>query len=180
MIKNSSLQKGNAQIIIIVILVVALLAALGFVLWQNLTQDDKDASKHTQTTQVASENEQKASDAVESTGIITGSLTYPSGYIPPNIVIHATNIDTGEEYTTTEHLSGDEYLYGTGYRLEVPVGRYNVYGTLADIPDFKAYYNEFVKCGIKVECTDKSNIEVLVEVDKDTPDVMVGDWWSTQ
>jgi len=44
MIKNSSSQKGSAHVIIVIILVLALLGALGFIFWQNFLNKDTDDS----------------------------------------------------------------------------------------------------------------------------------------
>lgn len=38
-----------------------------------------------------------------------------------------------------------------------------------------------VKCGIKIECKDTTavKVKVTVEANKDTTDIMVGDWWTS-
>jgi len=55
MIKNSLRQKGSAHVVIIVILVLALIGALGFILWQNFI---KDSSRDTVVEQVETNNAQ--------------------------------------------------------------------------------------------------------------------------
>src|SRR5687768_9094971 len=50
MIKNSSRQNGSMHVVIIVILIVALLGALGFVFWQNFTQKSEEKTANQSTT----------------------------------------------------------------------------------------------------------------------------------
>jgi hypothetical protein len=178
MIKYPSLQKGSTQVVIIVILIAALLGALGFILWQNVIANKQDTVSNTETNNGSNENTNE--EVVVETGTIVGSLTYPSEAIPSDMEIHAVNLDTGKEYTTSEHLKGSQYQYGIGYRIEVPVGRYHVYGTLPEFAATKAYYNQVIVCGIKVECTDTTAIEVVVVANKDTADATVGDWWTVE
>jgi hypothetical protein len=178
MIRHSSLQKGSTQVVIIIILVTLLLGVFGFILWQNVIANKQDTISNTETNNASNENANE--EVTVETGTIVGSLTYPAEAIPTDMEVHAVNLDTGKEYTTNEHLEGNAYQYGIGYRIEVPAGRYNVYGTLAAWPGTKAYYNQVIVCGIKVECTDTTKIEVIVEANKDTADATVGDWWTIE
>lgn len=186
MINISRKQDGSAHIAIVIILVVALLGALGFIFWQNVVVDKNvtESSQQTSnsTSQIASGDSKGASDreVAEQTGTIVGSLIYPSEGIPSSMEVHAVNLDTGKEYTTKDHIKGSQYQYGTGYSIKVPAGRYNVYGTVSEMPGVKAYYNQVIVCGVKVECKDTKKIEVIVEADKNTGDATVGDWWSTE
>jgi hypothetical protein len=176
--KNSSRQKGSAQAAIIIVLIAALLGALGFILWQNVIANKQDTISNTEPNNTSNENANE--EVTVETGTIVGSLTYPAEAIPTDMEVHAVNLDTGKEYTTNEHLEGSQYQYGIGYRIEVPVGRYNVYGTTAALSGTKAYYNQVIVCGIKVECTDTTKVEVVVEANKDTADATVGDWWTIE
>jgi hypothetical protein len=174
--KYRTSEKGSAaHIIVICILVVGLLGALGFIFWQNFIQADQP-TETTQTNQVVTEDESEQDEVVQE-GSISGPLTYPSESIPDGLVIHAQNIDTNEEFSTNEHLS-DSRFPSKGFELTVPEGRYYVYGTLASDPGYKAYYNKVIECGIRVECTDTTNIEVVVRSDEETQGVTVGDWWT--
>ena len=44
-------------------------------------------------------------------GVIEGSLSYPSDFIPPMRVC-AEDINTKEQYCTTEHIKDSKYIYG--------------------------------------------------------------------
>lgn len=176
---NSKKQTGFSHILaVVIILVIVIIGLLGYIFWQNFIVNNPEPVATNETSQRVEDAREQ--EAVEQTGTITGSLTYPSESIPPSIEIHAVNLETGKEYTTKEHLKGSQYQYGTGYRIEVPTGRYHVYGTMEDWPGMKAYYNQKIVCGIKVECEDTTKIEVVVEANKDTIDATVGDWWSAE
>ena len=100
---------------------------------------------------------------------ITGSLGYPSEAIPKMGVCAETK-DKAELYCTYEELEGERYTYGLGYELKVPPGKYYVFAHLMTEKnantgytkkDDKAYYSNFVHCGLGVEC--KSHDPILVE-----------------
>ena len=103
-------------------------------------------------------------------GVIEGSLSYPSDFIPPDMTIVAENPATKKIYSTREHLNSKKYQYLVGYKLAVPPGDYHVYAQLpdpakygADFPrDYRAYYSEFVKCGQTADC--KSHAPIVVKV----------------
>lgn len=111
------------------------------------------------------------------TGSIQGSLGFPSSGIPDEMEICAENQITNQTYCTDEHLKGDEFQYGFGYNLEVPEGNYFVY---AQIPNdaYKAYYSEFVTCGLKYECPSHRPIAVTVTADSVTKNIDPQDWYN--
>ena len=173
---NSKRQTGFSHILaVVIILVVVIIGLLGYIFWQNFIVKNSEPVAVDDTSQRVEDTAQQ--NVAEQTGTIVGSLTYPSEAIPPSIEIHAVNIETGKEYTTKEHLKESQYRYGTGYRIEVPTGHYNVYGTIESWPGMKAYYNQRIACGLKAECEDATKIELVVEANKDTIDATVGDWW---
>jgi hypothetical protein len=85
-------------------------------------------------------------------GVIEGSLSYPSEFIPDDMTICAENQATKKIYCTNKHLKGKKYRYKVGYKLEAPAGHYHVYAQLPDparygagyAKDYRAYYSEFV------------------------------------
>lgn len=178
--KSQTKESGSTvHIAVIVILVVAVLGLLGFVFWQNFVNKTSSQSANSDTVKQIDETEQGE-------GYIVGSLTYPAGGFPlESINVVAVNIATNKEYSSPEYFTGSEYMYGTGFKLTAPVGRYYVYGILKEgygvssgDMDKKAYYNEFMKCGVDVSCKDLTKIEVVVEKDKTTESILVGDWWN--
>lgn len=168
-------QKGSAQVIVIGVLVIALVAALGLIFWQNVTQKNNSDTPTSETTKNTSE-QLPASEK----GTIVGSLTYPSESIPSSVEVHATNITTGEDFITTEHLSGSQYRYGIGYSLSVPAGNYYIYALNSAMPGERAYYTNFVECNFnQAGCDDPTKkITVTVESGKTTKDIMAGDWYN--
>lgn len=175
-------QKGFAHAFLVIGLVVALAGALGFIFWQNFIHKEPVAKNDSvvATKKVDSDKKDTSDTPVVKEGTISGSLTYPSEGIPEDLVVYALNLDTNKEYYTKEHITDAHYQYGTGYKVSVPEGRYYVYGIVASSPQSKAYYDEFVRCGMNVNCSDTSKVEVKVEADKETTNVMVGDWYNNQ
>ncbi|HRQ86668.1 MAG TPA: hypothetical protein PLY16_01015, partial [Candidatus Saccharibacteria bacterium] len=136
--------KKVVKISVLVVVIIALLGALGFFVWQHYKPVENTNDQSSQQEQEAVEN-----------GTITGSLTYPSSNIPDDFVVYAHNIETDTlSGATNDHLTGEQYQYGVGYSLEVEPGRYYVYGELASNPEQKAYYNQFILCGMMASCTD--------------------------
>jgi hypothetical protein len=111
-------------------------------------------------------------------GTIEGALSFPSEGIPENMEVCAESMTGSPVACTKEHIKSSEYTYGEGYKLSVPPGEYYVY---ASIPDFnngyKAYYNEFVKCGLSVDCPSHDKIAVTVPVGETVKGIDPQDWY---
>lgn len=112
----------------------------------------------------------------EETGTIEGSLSYPSEGIPEDMFVCAETLQGVQVACTDEHVEGEKYEYGLGYMLEVDPGTYYVYAQLPD-NDYKAYYTEFVPCGLTVECESHEKIEVTVESGEVTSNIDPIDWY---
>ncbi|MBM4285764.1 MAG: hypothetical protein FJ128_11030 [Deltaproteobacteria bacterium] len=119
-------------------------------------------------------------------GVIEGSLGYPSDYIPQDMVVCAEDAATKKQYCTSRHLKGKKFKYGVGYRLEVPPGDYVVFAFLphpekhgADYPKtYRAYYSEYVKCGMQVHCTSHRPVTVRVTAGKTLGRIDPLDWYN--
>lgn len=117
-------------------------------------------------------------------GTITGSLGYPSDFIPP-LEVCAENTKTKEEFCTYENIEGSEFLYSVGYVIKVPAGTYNVYAQLTDPKtmgsdfdeDFEAYYSKFVTCGMDISCKSHKKIDVEVIGGEVSSNVDPLDWY---
>lgn len=174
-------KNGKLLIIILVVIIAIMAGTIGFMVWQNISKSNQIDLDNTSSNQTATSNqstEQSLKTEPVSTGTISGSLTYPAGGIPESLTVHALNLDTNKEYTTSNHINDSKYQYGVGYTLEVPAGRYHVYSTLAENPGKKGYHNQFVVCGMSVSCTNTDIIEVQVRAGETTDDVTVGDWYN--
>lgn len=133
--------------------------------------------KQTQTAKVQSRNTQ---------GFIEGSLSYLSGRnLPNDLRICAHNVETGEEYCTTNILSNQKYAGGYGYELKVPAGRYQVYAQSNKFNqeqkqgDYKAYYSEYVTCGMGTNCTSHNPVTFRVREDGVAVNINPNDWYNT-
>ena len=111
------------------------------------------------------------------TGFIEGSMSFPSEGIPPGVIVCAEEITTKVELCTTERINDTKYTYRIGYKLEVLPGKYLVYEKLP--PDeYRAYYSEFVTCGLRFDCTSHNPIEVEVKADETVSNIDPQDWYN--
>jgi hypothetical protein len=123
--------------------------------------------------------------AVPPPGVIEGSLSYPSEFIPPDMTICAENLDTKKLYCTKKHLKAKKYQYQVGYKLTVPPGNYHVYAYLPDparygasySKDYRAYYSDFVKCGQTIDCKSHAPIAVQVKSGETVSGIDPQDWY---
>ena len=113
-----------------------------------------------------------------SKGIITGPLSFPSEHIPEQMIVCAQEIETEVEFCTEDKIQQENFINGVGFLLEVPIGDYYVYAFLPESPDNKAYYNEFVTCGLDVDCESRENIVVTVSKNEIVEEIMPHDWYN--
>lgn len=125
-------------------------------------------------------------DTTSHWGVISGSLSYPSDFIPAQGIC-AISKDKMEEYCTYEMLEEDSYKNGYGYKISVPPGSYNVFAyevTEANSEkgyqegDYLSYYSKFVTCDYKTTCTSHRAILVAVEPNEDVTGIDPGDWYN--
>lgn len=110
-------------------------------------------------------------------GTIEGSLSYPSEGIPQSMIVCAENESLKDPICTSEKIKDAKYTYGTGYKLQVPEGKYFVYAKLPE-NSYSAYYSEFVTCGLLASCKDHTPIEVIVRGNQVTTEVDPQDWYN--
>jgi hypothetical protein len=120
----------------------------------------------------------QTSPAVSSNGTIEGSLGYPSEGIPTNMMVCAETLQAVKVVCTSTQLKDPKYQYGVGYNLEVSPGSYYVY---AQVPgnNYKAYFSEFVPCGLSVNCPSHEPIEVKVSAGATVTGIDPQDWYNT-
>jgi hypothetical protein len=119
------------------------------------------------------------------TGVIEGSLSYPSEFIPDDMTICAENQATKKIFCTNKHLKGKKYKYKVGYKLAVPPGEYHVFAQLPDPAkygagyprDYRAYYSKFVTCGMNADCFDHAPIVVKVKSGETVSGIDPMDWY---
>jgi len=104
------------------------------------------------------------------TGSISGSLNYPSSFIPPlRVVAYLTG--------SSQYFFVDTVQDQNTYQIDnLPVGIYYVvaYAGLA------AGYSQAVPCGLSVDCTDHSLIDVNVSAGQVTGNVNPFDWYAPE
>jgi hypothetical protein len=111
-------------------------------------------------------------------GVIMGSLSYPSEYMP-NLETCAVNIQTDESYCTYQMIQGPNFTYGYGYQIQAPPGSYQVYSKINDeYEPYKAYYSKFITCGGEYTCTDHTPITIQVIAGDTIRNIDTGDWYA--
>lgn len=110
------------------------------------------------------------------TGLISGNLSFPAGFLPPQRVVAYDVDDVGVYYAT-------EVYFENSYTLEVPPGTYYVLAYLIDDDGiaepggFSGAYSEMVPCGLHIDCEDHSLIPVEVEPGQTVTEIHPADWY---
>jgi len=115
--------------------------------------------------------------------VITGELSYPSDFDFPQMIVCAEAVNSKSIHCTDKRLQNRRSGKYT-YKLRVPAGSYYVFATLVnggepteDMRGYKAYYSEFVKCGLKVECPSHERLKVTVRAGQTLAGINPGDWY---
>lgn len=125
--------------------------------------------------------------AAAQSGRITGKLTYPSDGIPADLVlcVTVTSLYAEPTYCSSDRaakLTAAKIAFKLNYRaasysVSLPAASYYIYAKTGEMKGVKAYYDEFVKCGMSVECTSKTPIVVKVKAGQTRSGITVGDFW---
>ncbi|MEX0895332.1 MAG: hypothetical protein WDZ94_00135 [Patescibacteria group bacterium] len=165
------------------IVLLFVITLFGWYVWYN--EQDK-AALHSLESQVAENQKQlfpepspqptPTDSTASASGTITGSLSFPSEVIPP-MIICAETLESDDEFCTEDTIENDRFEYELGYEITVPVGQYYVYASLPNDP-YRAYYNEFVVCGLSVECESHDKLIVEVAAGEMVTDIDPQDWYN--
>jgi len=120
------------------------------------------------------------SDYFPPMGTMTGKLSYPSSFIPPMRVVVFTLDNAVIAYTDTAQNQGT-------YSFDLPEGTYHVIAypydpnaavvpTAASTDTYAGGYTAAVPCGLSVDCTDHTLLNVTV-VAGQTVEADPGDWY---
>lgn len=123
-------------------------------------------------------------EPVVTTGVIEGSLTYPSEGIPSGLKVCAKNTVSNAVTCTTKHLNNKKYIYDKGYRLTVKAGKYKVYAVNPSDGQ-PAYYNKYMKSlattgewgEYPANCATLTPLVLNVVAGESYFDIAVGDWY---
>ena len=117
------------------------------------------------------------------TGIITGALSYPSDFDFPRMIVCAEAVDAKSIHCTDKRITNRRSRKVT-YKLSVPAGDYYVFATIVNGDDpaevyrgYKAYYSEFVICGLSVGCPSHKPVKVTVRAGRTLTGIDPGDWY---
>lgn len=106
------------------------------------------------------------------TGSIAGNLSYPSEGIPPLLVV-AFDVNTYAYYFVLTEQNQQTYQIDN-----IPPGTYHVFAYLLPDGSFVGAYDQFYLCGLSVECTDFTLVDVVVQAGVITQDVNPGNWYN--
>ena len=121
--------------------------------------------------------------SAQGTGSIAGALSYPGDYDFPRMLVCAEAVNLKSIHCTDKRIRNRRSGKFT-YRLIVPAGSYFVFATIAngeepveDYRGYKAYYSEFVKCGLSVNCPSHEPVKVTVRAGQTLSGIDPGDWY---
>ncbi len=138
-------------------------------------QTTDDTAQPSTNTEVLTPDEVMSTVEPSAFGKIQGKLSYPSEGVPIDMVICAQRKDTSQNFCTNDHIITPDQP--TTYQLEVPAGSYEVYAYVESSPQVKAYYSEFVTCGLLASCPSHKRIEVAVQGGATLNNIDPGDWY---
>ena len=117
--------------------------------------------------------------AGKSYGTISGKLAWPGESIPP-MKICAQRLN--HKAITCMKLTAKNY-HQAKYQWKLPVGKYYIFAHVLNkqaviTPQYRAYYSEFVTCGIKASCRSHKPIPVIVQHHKQLKNINPIDWYN--
>lgn len=157
------------------VLLVLIAAALGFIVG-DFGKDLNDLENSTNASPLVEMAPLTTSPTPATQGIITGSLSYPSEGLPAGMKVCAVNQENKSEICTAEQIESDEEPYGVSYQIKVPAGTYLIYAQLPG-QNQKAFYSEFVTCGLSADCPSHEPIPVEVAAGETANNVDPHDWY---
>jgi hypothetical protein len=122
-------------------------------------------------------------------GRITGRLTYPSDGIPTTMIVCVTRILKRSYTVCSNYRNKRGFVFRVNrakarYSISLPAGNYYIYATFPrgkaptdGMERYRAYYSQFVRCGMSVECHSHKRLIVRVRTGRTTSGIMVGDWY---
>lgn len=124
---------------------------------------------------------------VTENGTVIGKIMYPASGIPTKVKVFAEETKTGKTYEATVTFSDPtkDVSATATYTVSAPAGSYYIYGSLAGFNDqngspWKAYYNQFVICGMAASCKDTTKVVVNISAAKTVESITIGDWYPTK
>jgi hypothetical protein len=117
-------------------------------------------------------------------GTIEGSTLYPSEFNPAQRVCAQSVTDPAyERCTDVPEQDGPD---APTFSIKVAPGSYHVYATLQNPGDLglqeevRAYWTEFVTCGLHADCPSHARLEVKVQSGRTVTGILPHDWYDTR
>jgi hypothetical protein len=121
--------------------------------------------------------------SAQQTSVITGALSYPSDFDFPRMIVCAEAVSSKQIHCTDKRVLNRRKNRFT-YKLTVPAGSYYVFATIVNGVEpvdsyrgYKAYYSEFVKCGLSVNCPSHAPIKVTLRAGQTLAGIDPADWY---
>lgn len=108
-------------------------------------------------------------------GSAEGTLGYPSEMIP-RLLVYAINVNDPSKPHVLETEPNTPKFIMNG----LPPGTYHFVAYLQSNPDQRGGYSKAVPCGLSVNCTDHSLIDVKVEAGQTVQNVDIKDWYAPE
>ena len=102
-------------------------------------------------------------------GSISGTLSYPSELIPAQVIVAFDQVTS--DYFKITTIQGQ----GTYQMDNIPPGTYHI---VAYVNGMAAGYSQAVPCGLRVDCTDHTLIDVVVISGNRTGNIDPNDWYA--
>lgn len=120
--------------------------------------------------------------SAQQTATITGALSYPSDFDFPRMIVCAEAVNSKSIHCTDKRIL-NRRRGKFSYKLSVPAGSYYVFATVVNSEEpeafrgYKAYYSEFVKCGLSVNCPSHDPIKVTLRAGQTLSGIDPADWY---
>lgn len=138
--------------------------------------DDPAATQAEEEDKIIEESTSAVDAVMANLGTITGQLSYPSEFLPPQRVV-AFNIEDVQTYYAVDVAEGGSY------ELDVLPGTYVVTAYVLDPqslgapPGLGAAYSKAVLCGLEVGCDDHGLVPVTVASGETVTGIDPADWY---
>ncbi|MDQ2936930.1 MAG: hypothetical protein M3R67_05415 [Acidobacteriota bacterium] len=109
---------------------------------------------------------------VSTPGAITGTLNYPSDYVPA-MRVYALATDGSRHYTTRTRANQSRFTISN-----MLPGKYYVVAYTDEAPGLAGGWSKAVPCGLKNTCRDHALIPVSVTSGETTSGIKVADWYT--
>lgn len=116
-----------------------------------------------------------SAQSADTNGMIEGELSYPSDYIPPDMQVCAEEIDSKRLTCSARKTRRGKQMR---YSVSLPPGEYFVFAQTKDSPGQRAYYSEFVVCGLNAACKSHKPIAVAIAPGVVRKQIDPQDWYA--